>query len=123
MLVYGATHDVRQKLADDFEAKKIRKEYQLIVSGIPSENSWTVDGPIGDLTQSKIRIRKWVIEGGLSAETHFVVEDVSHEKSDARALLRVFPKTGRTIKFASMRHTPGTGFWGINFIIPMKKYS
>ena len=105
VVLCGATHQVRQRLAEDFESKKIRKEYQLIVSGHPQQSTWTVDAPLGDLRESKIRIKKWVVEDGLSAETSFVVEDL---KKDV-ALVRAFPKTGRTNQIRI--HAAYSGHW------------
>jgi 23S rRNA pseudouridine1911/1915/1917 synthase len=109
IVLCGANHQVRQRLADDFESKKIRKEYQLIVSGAPSANNWTVDAPLGDLTESRIRIKKWVVEGGLPSETEFVVEDRKESKDGPKALLRAFPKTGRTNQIRI--HAAYSGHW------------
>ena len=109
IVLCGATHKVRQKLADDFEAKKIRKEYQLIVSGSPPEDTWTVDAPLGDLADSKIRIKRWVVEGGLPSVTEFLVEERKEFESGARALLRAFPKTGRTNQIRI--HAAYSGHW------------
>lgn len=106
IVLCGATHAVRQKLAEDFEAKKIAKEYLLIAKGIPQKPQWTVDGPIGDLASSQIRIKKWVVPGGLSAETGFVCEST---KSSGYSLLRAFPRTGRTNQIRI--HAAFSGHW------------
>lgn len=109
IVLCGATHHVRQQLADDFEAKKIQKEYRLIVSGIPGADRWTVDAALGDLTSSKIRIKKWVIDGGLPAQTEFVVEAAKQGSPGPIALLRAFPKTGRTNQIRI--HAAYSGHW------------
>jgi 23S rRNA pseudouridine1911/1915/1917 synthase len=109
IVLCGATNEVRQKLAADFESKKMAKEYQLIVHGVPNQTSWSVDGPIGDLADSKIRIKKWVVSGGLPAQTSFVVEDTKTSSEGAFALLRAFPKTGRTNQIRI--HAAYSGHW------------
>ena len=82
----------RQQLSDDWASRKVHKEYLAIVHGSTAEDSWEVDGPIGDLVESKIRIKKWVVPDGLDALTHFHTE----ARSATHTLVRAFPKTGRT---------------------------
>ncbi|MCX6123685.1 MAG: pseudouridine synthase [Proteobacteria bacterium] len=106
IVLCGKTHAVRQKLAEDFEAKKVQKEYLCIVNGIPTEAQWVNEGPLGDLTGSQIRIKKWVVPYGLPAETGFVCEGVS---GSGHALLRAYPRTGRTNQIRI--HAAHSGHW------------
>jgi 23S rRNA pseudouridine1911/1915/1917 synthase len=109
IVLCGANNVVRQKLAADFEAKKIKKEYLLIAKGVPSISSWSIGGAIGDLAESKIRIKKWVVDGGLSAQTDFVVEKTIGEGASGYSLIRAFPKTGRTNQIRI--HAAYSGHW------------
>ncbi len=86
--------DIREKLSRQFMERKIKKEYLLISHGIPEEKMFEVDQPIGDPIDSQIRIKKWVSENGLPAQTIFETIGISFDKK--KALIRAFPKTGRT---------------------------
>lgn len=92
IVLCGATPDLRARLAKDLAARKMTKEYLAIARGIPAHKGWTEDGAIGDLVASQIRIKKWVVPGGLHAKTHFAVLEA---KTDA-CLLHARPVTGRT---------------------------
>lgn len=92
IVICGATHDVRSRLASDFQSRRMRKEYLAIARGVPEVPKWIADGPIGDLVASQIRIKKWVVPGGLPALTEFEVE----ETALGATLLRARPLTGRT---------------------------
>jgi 23S rRNA pseudouridine1911/1915/1917 synthase len=92
IVLCGATQKVRQELAVSLANRVLDKEYLAISRGTPPADFWVETGPIGDLGPSPIRIKKWVVEGGLSAETEF---EVVERKSNC-VLLKARPKTGRT---------------------------
>lgn len=94
IVLCGASEDIRRKLTYQLRDGHIRKEYQAIVQGTPKDNAWFIDAPIGNLEESMIRIKNWVVEDGtgLHALTEFLVE----ERTDGYALIRAFPRTGRT---------------------------
>lgn len=82
---------MRQNLSKSLADRVLEKEYLAIARGVPSQDSWIEDGPIGDV-DSPIRIKKWVVPEGLPSETHFKVL----EQRGEYCLLRARPKTGRT---------------------------
>ncbi|MCX6129933.1 MAG: RluA family pseudouridine synthase [Proteobacteria bacterium] len=92
IVLCGATHAVRQQLSLSLAERTLYKEYLGIARGQSSEQRWIETGPIGDLVSSDIRIKKWVVPDGQSAETHFQVL----EQRGEHCLLRAIPKTGRT---------------------------
>jgi 23S rRNA pseudouridine1911/1915/1917 synthase len=98
LVLCAANMKLRQKLAEDLAQRRVQKEYQCIVSGIPAESCFRIDAPIGDLEESEIRIKKWVMPGGLEALTDFEVVKTlpATDEHDGFALLKAFPKTGRT---------------------------
>ena len=106
IVLCGGTYDVRKRLADDFEGRRIKKEYLCIVSGTPNESQWSNCSPLGDLKTSQIRIKKWVVPDGLPAETGFICEAVA---PSGYALLRAFPRTGRTNQIRI--HAAHSGHW------------
>lgn len=92
IVLCGGTSAVRAKLSQDFETRRVAKEYLAIARGQAPTPKWIADGPIGDLVESAIRIKRWVVPGGQFAETMFEVEDTAPRG----VLLRAHPRTGRT---------------------------
>jgi len=92
IVLCGATSAVRSRLALDFQGRRMHKEYLALARGLPALPRWTADGPIGDLADSEIRIKKWVVPGALPARTEFSVLETT---ADA-CLLQARPLTGRT---------------------------
>jgi 23S rRNA pseudouridine1911/1915/1917 synthase len=92
IVLCGATPAARNRLSADWAARRVKKEYLAIVNGVTVADAWTADGPVGDLATSAIRIKKWVVAGGLDAITNFTTLD----RSAGHSLLRAAPETGRT---------------------------
>lgn len=92
ILLCAVTPELRQTLAREFEYRRVHKEYLAIARGIAEKPIWDVSAPIGDLAESAIRIKKWVVPDGLSAETRFEALEVA----SGHTLLRALPRTGRT---------------------------
>lgn len=92
IVLCGATATLRARLAIDWEARKVRKEYLAIAHGTPQQRQWTANGAIGAYPGSQIRIKKWVVDGGLPAATDFVCLEAARDF----CLLQAKPLTGRT---------------------------
>jgi len=83
---------LRRDVASCWAAGGVSKTYLAICRGEPGAESWTASGPIGDLPDSEIRIKRWVVADGLAAETAFSVQ----ARARGHALLTARPRTGRT---------------------------
>ena len=92
IVLCAANHLVRRGLGIALEERTVTKEYLAIARGVPPEPVWVDYGPIGNLIDSRIRIKKWVVPDGLPAETRFTVLG----SRSGVSLLRAEPKTGRT---------------------------
>ncbi len=92
IVLCGATPEARSSLARALARRDVQKQYLAICRGIPEEEHWISDGPIGDLRDSEIRIKKWVVPDGLPSQTAFSVVETAEDA----VLLRARPMTGRT---------------------------
>ncbi len=84
--------ELRKKLSQQWVDGEVEKEYLAICNGVPQEDYFEVDAPIGDAIGSSIRIKKAVNPEGLESLTKFMVE----KRAEKFSFIRAFPKTGRT---------------------------
>jgi 23S rRNA pseudouridine1911/1915/1917 synthase len=105
IVLCGATPELRRHLATGFEERHVEKIYLAIANGRAAESDWNVDGPIGDLAESRIRIKKWVVPDGQPARTYFR----ARETTATHTLLEAKPLTGRTNQIRI--HAAWSGHW------------
>ena len=65
----GSTHEVRLDLSQSLADRVLEKEYIFITKAVPEKSNFNEYGPIGDLVDSEIKLRNWVVEDGLPSET------------------------------------------------------
>ncbi len=88
-MVIAKTPRAHAILSGHFQRKLVEKRYLALVDGIVTEDSGTINAPIGRFAEEKI----WNIkENGKAAETRFRVI----ERRDKTTLLELEPVTGRT---------------------------
>lgn len=90
VLLIAEDSGTARALATGFEAGQVRKEYLALVRGAPAEDAGTIDLPIGDDVDSRVFVRLTTGHGRPS-RTDWRVE----RRFRDRALLRLFPHTGR----------------------------
>lgn len=93
LIVVAKTDEAHLKLAAQFEARTIDKQYLAIVAPPPDRDQDWIDKPIGPhpYQRERMAIREHH-EAAREARTRYLVE----ERLGRIALVRVFPKTGRT---------------------------
>jgi 23S rRNA pseudouridine1911/1915/1917 synthase len=90
LIVAAKTDRGRTTLVEQWESRKVKKEYLALASGLIVEDEATIDAPIG--RDPKNRQRMAVVRGGRPALTRFRVED----RFDAATLVQLEIETGRT---------------------------
>jgi 23S rRNA pseudouridine1911/1915/1917 synthase len=91
VLVVARSDAVQRALSAAFAARAVAKEYVALVHGVPRKDEGSIDLPVGrcEAQRTKMRID---VEGGRAAQTTWRVE----RRLPRNALLRCFPRTGRT---------------------------
>lgn len=96
IVLCGDNLSVRQSLSRALAARDVEKVYLAIVHGQVKTRQWQEYRPLGDAVDSKIRIKKWVVDtdapDAQTAETQFRTLAIC----EGASLLEVRPKTGRT---------------------------
>ena len=91
VLLVAEDAPVASFLSRAFERGDVLKEYLAVVRGVPREDEGVVNLPVGEAHGSRVFTRRGVQRDGQSAATAWRVE----RRLADRALLRVFPRTGR----------------------------
>jgi len=91
LVIVAKTPDAERRLAADFEARRVRKEYLAIVSGSMAPARVVVSCPVGPGRKGKMRAVAAGARGGRDARTTF---DALERLGDV-TLVRALPETGR----------------------------
>ncbi len=89
ILVIAKNNDAHIKLQQEFQSRNIIKEYLAIVNGMPKQDEFIIDEPIG---RSNNPVKMGVVEGGRNALS--IVNKICSNEN--YSLLNVQIKTGRT---------------------------
>jgi len=84
--------ELRNALSAGLRERVFEKTYLAIVHGVPEQEEWSVDAPLGDALETSFRVKQWVRPDGAESLTTFRCL----ESRKGRSLLQVSPKTGRT---------------------------
>jgi 23S rRNA pseudouridine1911/1915/1917 synthase len=102
LIVIGRTDAGRLALLEQWAERTVTKDYEAIIRGVPPEQEFAIDAPIGrDPTQRK---RMAVIQSGKDAQTYVTVRELSQIAS----FVDVRIETGRTHQIRV--HMAYTGF-------------
>ncbi len=92
-IIIAKTDLAHQRLAEQFQARTVRKEYLAIVFGRPDLDRDLIDHPIGDHpTHREKKALRTDHSSSREAQTFYEVE----ERFPGYALIKALPKTGRT---------------------------
>jgi 23S rRNA pseudouridine1911/1915/1917 synthase len=91
LVVFAKSKAVATHLMREFEQNRVDKEYLALVEGIPSQNSFVVDAPVGKVVGSA-RAVGYQTQNPKEALTYF--EELS--SLNGRTLLKASPRSGRT---------------------------
>ena len=103
VLLLAKTKYACNQLTSQFRNRETEKYYLAIVRGVPKENQFDVDAPIGKIPGSRIGLKMYSVpleKGGLPSLTHFeLVESRTATtgllSGNTYSLLACFPRTGR----------------------------
>jgi 23S rRNA pseudouridine1911/1915/1917 synthase len=93
VMVVAKTDDAHRHLAEQFEQHTVERAYRAVVRGVPSADQGRVDRSIGRHPRDRKRMS---VRGTASREARTAWRVAQRFPKCQRALLDVFPETGRT---------------------------
>lgn len=95
IVVVARDEEARRQLGQQFSEQLVTKEYLAVVVGIPSQEKGVIDLPIIKIKGTDVKHRYGVARdgGGKTAVSHY---ECITPLGSQHALLRLYPKTGRT---------------------------
>lgn len=91
LVVFAKSKEAATHLMREFENNRVDKEYLALVEGLPAENHFEVDAPVGKV-EGAARGVGYQTRNPKEAVTRFEVLSTLN----GRTLLRAFPRSGRT---------------------------
>ena len=92
VLIFAKTKVMRDQMFALFRRHQVEKSYLALVDGVPRQSSGSIENQLGKLHEYQGQTLWGVVEKGLYACTEWHLERSGTEA----ALLRCYPKTGRT---------------------------
>ena len=92
VMLFAKSEGAMRALGDMFESRRMEKTYLAVVEGVPREQEWTCELPLGPDPKNFGKMRVDLTEEGKESETHFRVL-LSRERF---TLIEASPLTGRT---------------------------
>ena len=98
ILVLTKDKETCASMTAQFAGRTTRKRYLAVVRGIPKQEKFVIDAPMGRALRSKIELKMQILpedQGGQSAYTEFRVLETHRNRLGEFALMECLPKTGR----------------------------
>jgi len=92
ILLFAKSMGALEAMSEMFETRRMEKTYLAVVVGLPKENAWTCELPLGPDPKNFGKMRVDLTEEGKESETHFRVL----QKKERFTLVEAKPLTGRT---------------------------
>ncbi|XKT75340.1 MAG: RluA family pseudouridine synthase [Patescibacteria group bacterium UBA2103] len=94
VLILAKTDAAHAYLKEQFQNRDVQKEYAAFVYGNPKQKKGVIEAPIGRSAQN---FKMWSAQRGARGNLREAITEYEVERgTDEFALLKLFPKTGRT---------------------------
>ena len=96
VLLIAKTKEMYEYLQEQFQTRKVQKEYTTLVSGIVKENNMSINAPLGRAPSDRRKQKAYSPDDPVAQDKREAVTEYRvNKRFKDYTLLSVFPKTGR----------------------------